>query len=239
MYTCNTQDMVFCRRGLWKDLLVSAMRPFVMFQTVSRILTQFLLEFGVSENISKRTNQSTNIMNNRRVKHSSSHQRWERSDEQPKDGLRMTQEVCQMEKRLTKNKTKRWIDRIRWSLRSTGRFTKTEIVHVQARKRLAAFNKVSVAIAQEIAVYMVPVGGRVPPLGGPGKPQQPPSWRWPAIYHHPSRSHTLYFSCPLFLPVKYLYSSHMLATMKISCAVRAGHVLPIHYLHGSTGRARG
>ena len=37
-----------------------------------------------------------------------------------------------------------------------------------------------------------------------------------------------------FMPIKYLSSSHILATLKISCAIRSRHILPIHYLHDTS-----
>ena len=47
------------------------------------------------------------------------------------------------------------------------------------------------------------------------------------------------FTTAYNMPIKFLYSSHILANIKISCAIHtlyihAGHVLPIHYLHDTS-----
>ena len=97
-----------------------------------------------------------------------------------------------------------------------------------------------------IHIHMVPPSARQPPQCYPfpaPPPPQPPPWGRPTIYHHPSRSHMLiwYTYMPMHYitgylhavfttaynmpmqsiykvlqPMKYLDSSHMLATIKIS-----------------------
>ena len=105
-----------------------------------------------------------------------------------------------------------------------------------------------------IYIYMVPPGARQPPMLSPA---QQPHGGGLAIYDHASRSHMLYLNAGLVLPNRippcsvhyclyahtiYLqritahrifYSSHILATIKISCALHAcwpRTTYIIHYL---------
>ena len=111
-----------------------------------------------------------------------------------------------------------------------------------------------------IVIHMVPPGVQQPPSQcyPPSPHQQSPPWGWPAVYHHPSRSHMLYLHAGLvppmhyitgwldavfttacnvpiqsiynvFLPIKYLHSSHIILSRSQVLYIRASHILPIYY----------
>ena len=55
-----------------------------------------------------------------------------------------------------------------------------------------------------IYIWSRPASGNPPHNAIPPQPpQQPPPLGWPAIYHHPSRSHMLYLHAGLVPPLHY------------------------------------